>query len=154
MSITSRRLAAGLAGASALAVLVGLAGAAPAAMSAPGSNKVTICHRTHSVTNPYRMITVSANAADGLGRADHTGHDLAFELDGTTYPVFDPALTYPPNQKHWGDIIPPVRSSPGLNWMAAGAQDIYSGTGAAYGLCTRMSAKQFCDVEVAALPGI
>ena len=39
---------------------------APSAVSVPATNKITICHRTHSVTNPYRMITVSANE---IGRA-------------------------------------------------------------------------------------
>jgi hypothetical protein len=33
------------------------------------SGKVTICHRTHSVTNPYRRITISGNAvSERLGR--------------------------------------------------------------------------------------
>lgn len=82
-----------LAGGTTLALLAVLAGAAPAALSAPGGSKVTICHRTHSVTNPYRMITVNANAADGLGgRGDHTSHDLAYEYDGGVAPIFDPSI--------------------------------------------------------------
>jgi len=153
VSITTRRLAAGLAGASAIAVLVGLAGAAPAAMSAPGSNKVTICHRTHSVTNPYRMITVSMSAADGVGQSDHTSHDVPVDYAASLPPIFDPTFSYIPRLKYWGDIIPPVRTSPGLNWDIPRAQEIYTGIGDGYGLCTRMSAKQFFDVEVAALPG-
>lgn len=36
--------------------------------------KVTICHRTHATTNPYRKITVSSNAVDG-------------ELNGPTTPT-------------------------------------------------------------------
>lgn len=35
------------------------------AEAATNPDKVTICHRTHSTTNPYRMITISKNAADG-----------------------------------------------------------------------------------------
>jgi LPXTG-motif cell wall-anchored protein len=151
--ITSPRGAlAGIAGAGAIAVLVSLAGVVPAATSAPDSNKVTICHRTHSVTNPYRMITVSMSAADGVGISDHTSHDVPPDYAATLPPVFDPTYSYIPRLKYWGDIIPPVRTSPGLNWTAPGAQAIYSGTGTGYGLCTRMSAKQFFDVEVAALP--
>lgn len=122
----------------------------PAAVAAPNSERVTICHRTHAVTNPYRLITVSANAADGFGANDHSSHNLAYETGGITYPVFDPTVSYPSNAKHWGDIIPPVRNGAGLNWTAPNAQAIYSGTGAYYGLCGRLSAKQFFDLEVAA----
>jgi SdrD B-like domain len=150
--IISRRIIAGISGGAAIAVVVGLTGLSPAAMSAPGDNKVTICHRTHSVTNPYRMITVSMSAADGVGLSDHTSHDVPADFTATLPPIFDPTFSYTPSQKYWGDIIPPVRTSPGLNWTAAGAQAIYSGIGAGYGLCSRMSAKQFFDAEVAALP--
>lgn len=152
-SLTARSTRYGLAPlALGLLVAIGatVAGALPAALAAPGSNKVTICHRTHSVTNPYRMITVSASAADGAGKSDHTNHDEVYSVDGTSYPVFSRAVDYPANQKWWGDIIPPVRNSPGLNWAAAGAQEIYTGVGTSFGLCGRMSAKTFYDLEVAA----
>ena len=33
------------------------------------SAKVTICHRTHSVTNPYRRITVSVSGVSSRGIA-------------------------------------------------------------------------------------
>ena len=135
-----------------ISLLVVVGGAVPAAQAGPGSNKVTICHRTHSVTNPYRMITVSANAADGVpvgAPNDHVSHDGSYTDGATTYPVFDPSVQYPANQKNWGDIIPPVRNGDGLNWTAAG-QAIYLGTGSAFGLCTRMSAKQYYDIETEA----
>lgn len=112
MSNTTRRLAAGLAGASALAALVSLGGIAPAAMSAPGDNKVTICHRTHSVTNPYRMITVSMSAADGVGQSDHTSHDVPVDYAASLPPIFDPTYSYIPRLKYWGDIIPPRADEP------------------------------------------
>lgn len=36
------------------------------ANAAPSNpDKITICHRTHSTTNPYRMITISKSAANG-----------------------------------------------------------------------------------------
>jgi hypothetical protein len=64
--------------------------------------KVTICHRTASRTNPYNEISIAKSAAIA-GHADHTG------------PIFDPE---DPGQKHWGDIIPPIRPGlpDGLNW--------------------------------------
>lgn len=36
--------------------------------------KVTICHRTNSDSNPYVLISVSVNAVDGEGHNDHTHH--------------------------------------------------------------------------------
>lgn len=48
--------------------------AVPAPVSATGNEKVTICHRTNSETNPYVMITVSKKAVDGEGKNDHTHH--------------------------------------------------------------------------------
>jgi uncharacterized repeat protein (TIGR01451 family) len=103
----------------AAAVCLLLVGGGPnVASSEPVPVKVTICHRTNSVSNPYNKITVSLNAVDGEGHSDHQGHD-----EGG---IFDPAVDYPPNQKDWGDIIPPFDengdqipdpSFPGsLNW--------------------------------------
>jgi hypothetical protein len=61
--------------------------------------KVTICHRTNSRTNPYNQIVVSQESAIE-GHASHIG------------PIFSPDVD------NWGDIIPPIR--PGLprgrNW--------------------------------------
>lgn len=94
------------------------------------ADKVTICHRTHAVTNPYRMITVSTNSVDGDlhnpvsgnepngGGGDHAGyvHNKVTQGSGQNPDVhtapsvsdlFDPNYTYPANQKIWEDIIPP-----------------------------------------------
>ncbi len=110
--------------------------------------KITICHRTHSLTNPYRRITVSTNAAQNGG---HGGHGLP---NGSSNPaVFDPTVTYASNNKYWGDVIPGASDGGGayngttslaLNWSAAG-QAIFFG-----GLCPGLTARQFYDVELAA----
>lgn len=111
------------------------ADAAPRARAA--NPKVTICHRTHATTNPYRKITVSANAVDGELNSpttpaggetsgDHAGTVHNGYLNGsgnnpnyvdpnthyillgsTQVRVFDPTYTYAPNNKVWEDIIPP-----------------------------------------------
>lgn len=103
--------------------------------------KVTICHRTHATTNPYRKITVASNAVDGAlngpttptgGNAggDHAGTIHNGYLSGTgqnpdyvdpnthyillgstQVRVFDPTYTYAPNNKVWEDIIPPFKTS-------------------------------------------
>lgn len=103
-------------------------------ISAPGAtpvptytllDRVTICHRTHATTNPYRIITVSASS---IVKADNTinGHGKhatdARRYDPTLYGVFDSTKTYKANAKLWGDIIPPFKDATtggvfnGLNW--------------------------------------
>ncbi len=101
-----------------------------AALSAPAHVKVTICHRTNSVSNPYNKITVNLRAVDGDGHSDHQGH-----LEGG---IFDPTRDYPSNRKDWGDIIPPFDrngdpitdpSFPGsLNWTRWGRLSSRTGT--------------------------
>lgn len=103
--------------------------------------KVTICHRTHATTNPYRKITVSSNAVDGAlngpttPTGGNTGGDHAGSihngyvagngqnpdtvdpnthyilLGSTQVRVFDPTYTYVPNNKVWEDIIPPFKTA-------------------------------------------
>jgi len=79
------------------------------AQNGGGDGQVTICHRTNSVTNPYR-VEEPDKSGDVAGHADHIG------------PVFNPNTVYPPphNGDQWGDIIPPFDYSgghfDGLNW--------------------------------------
>ena len=63
-------------------------------------DKVTLCHRTNSVTNPYVRITVAASSV--YKNAGHYGHDEIYN----GHHVFDSSVDYPNNKKDWGDIIP------------------------------------------------
>jgi hypothetical protein len=97
-----------------------------AAAATPGDDaKITICHRTNAVTNPYVVITVDVAAADGdLGNDNGQGDHYAEHLG----PVFDPEADYQPpfSGDEWGDIIPPIPGvHDGLNWSDAG-QAIYA----------------------------
>src|SRR6478609_3260343 len=88
------------------ALVMGLA--LPRAVSATQveDQKVTICHRTNSVTNPYVEITV-----DGQGNNDHSQHT------GPLVTSTSDAQTLKDNHVKWGDIIPPVEGvTDGLNW--------------------------------------
>lgn len=118
---------------------------------AAGSGKITICHRTHSVTNPYRMITVSNNAVNkARGHKVHTGGVFVttsghYLTDGGS------------NAKVWGDIVPGGDSdgtpyngtnSIGYNWTTSGKSFFPGGANASK--CGKLTAKQFYDLEIAA----
>ena len=85
--------------------VIAAAGAAPSptstatAIPAAPTGKVTICHATSSVRNPYVEVTVSTSAV--TRKQGHGSHM------GGVYPVAG-----------WGDIIPPFDGFPGLNWPA------------------------------------
>jgi hypothetical protein len=94
-------------------VLVAPAKAAP-------QEKVTICHRTNSVANPYNEQTVNQNSIV-MPNGTPTGHGLH---TGPVYP-----------QPNWGDIIPPFTYNNdsggtsiyhGMNWDTNG-QAIWNG---------------------------
>jgi len=83
-----------------------------------GPKAVTICIRTHSKTNPYRLVTMSQSAASlSKGRQDHYAA------------VYDPSCSYPAGGQNWGDIVPgddndgwPLAGLQGIgcNWNASG----------------------------------
>ena len=117
-----------------LLVSAGLLAVPRVASAAPpaNSNNVTICHRTHSVTNPYVRITVSesaiSNAANKHGGSKHDQYPT-----GASKPVpnvYDPTKSYVPNQKKWGDIIPNVYTD-GTPFTAAGSSTNFTGLGLA-----------------------
>ncbi|MGZ8595375.1 MAG: hypothetical protein ACXWYJ_06925 [Actinomycetota bacterium] len=94
-------------------------------------HRVTICHATNSVSNPYVRLTVDEAAVNGHdgpdnGRGDH--------LLNHTGPVFDAANP----AAGWGDIIPPFYSDgatptgyASANWDVAGQAFFATGCGVA-----------------------
>ena len=64
-----------------------LAGPATATPKEAGEHKVTICHVTNSVENPYVVIEVDVAAFDGEGKNDHTHH---VAKDGRVDTLYDP----------------------------------------------------------------
>ncbi len=83
----------------------------PGAAQQPAAEKVSYCHRTASVVNPYNLKTTAVDSIVKQGHGSHTG------------PVFPEEG---PDGK-WGDIIPPFdydngnKHFPGLNWPAGSA---------------------------------
>lgn len=112
----------------ALFVAVFSSGLLPAAVSnaksggspPPQEEKVTICHRTNSVTNPYTMITVNESAVDGVARNSGSTPDHYGEHKGPLASSEAVAQALKSDHKDWGDIIPPVGTHSGLNWSTIG----------------------------------
>lgn len=144
-------------------VVSGSAAVANIAQAAPPTNKVTICHRTHSVKNPYVRITVNqSSVGNGNGKHGGNSHDQWSNVLFSSKPnpnVFNPAVTYSPApEKKWGDIIPttdtggnnltgPAAAVAGLNFTGIGLS-IYNGTGAYAGLCKTMTPRDYYEVQV------
>ena len=142
-----------------------LAQASSAEAAPRTSAKVTICHRTHAVSNPYRQITVSINSVISNNGHHNSVHNKIsaqnpFDDKGTPADpsddehVFDPTWTYQPNAKMWQDIIPAfsyddqgtTKFFAGRNWNAKG-KEIYYGTNGKAGLCGKTGAKEFAQAE-------
>jgi hypothetical protein len=109
------------------------------------SKKITICHATNAVTNPYVEVRVDIDAADNHdNRLDHQRH---------VGPIFTDGLT------EWGDIIPPIEGNmDGLNWNEFGAaiynngckmdSDISQSSGLGYSYNTYCSYNYNLDVVI------
>jgi len=107
--------------------------------------KVTICHRTRSTTNPYRLITIS-NAGFNGHRSNHTGGVWDnTKANGDTWGDIQPGGDTDANA-FWSDGSAGPNS---LNWTTAGKAFMMSG-GANLSRCGRMTAKGFYDVMKAA----
>lgn len=100
---------------------------APAAAPALPLDRITICHRTHATTNPYRIITVSTSS---IVKADSTpnGHgEHNSKRTRTNDGIFNPPYAKP-SLKYWGDIIPPFTARnggtfAGMNWKWGALSD-------------------------------
>lgn len=132
--------------------------------AAPPSGKVIVCHRTHSVKNPYVRITVAQNSV-GNGNGKHGGnsHDqystVLFPSGKPNPNVFNLSVTYTPApEKKWGDIIAFTDTAgnaltgnaaqvAGLNNTGIGAQ-IFNGTGSYAGLCKSRTPRDYYEIEV------
>ena len=97
-------------------LVVGLAGGVSSNVNAtPNDPKVTICHRTNSVTNPYNELSVAQSAVDGVGNGDHY-----LKHQGPIATSTGVAQVLKDSKQKWGDIIPPVGAHSGLNWTTEG----------------------------------
>lgn len=111
-------------------LVLAVAGMGGTVFATQPDQKVTICHRTKSTTNPYTVNSVGFDSTTGelkdKGNGDHTGHTGAVFNPNTDYPT-------PHNGDQWGDIIPPYTWDggghyDGLNWTAEG-QAVYNNGG-------------------------
>ena len=94
----ARRVALGVVGAAAVCGVMLVSSTAGAE-----AHKVTLCHATDSVTNPYVSITVDYHSIEHKGHGGHEG------------PVYFPGI-----EGKWGDVIPSYdfgdgHAYPGMN---------------------------------------
>lgn len=112
----ARRRALGLAVVGATAGVLGVSATGLAGTNESSEKKVTICHRTDSMTNPYVMETVNKNAIINQvsGETEGHGNHVAVAPD-------------PPKKGKWSDVIPPFSlegkgPAEGKTWQFAGLE--------------------------------
>ncbi len=112
-----------------------------------GLARITLCHRTKSTTNPYRLISVSVNALNG--HRNHTGAVwTASNANGDTWGDIIPGGDADANP-FWVDADGSKQGSKALNWSTTGKTFMVSG-GANTAKCARMSAQKFYEIMKAA----
>lgn len=82
--------------------------------------KVTICHRTDSVTNPYVQEKVDNDSVDMDTGNDNGKGDHAAQHQGPLASSQSVAQVLKDAHTEWGDIIPPHDNYGGLNWTTVG----------------------------------
>lgn len=101
--------------------LVQTVGVAAKKDDTPKPEKVTICHRTNAVNNPYRQIKVAQSAVDGVAGNSGKKPDHFGEHQGPIATSEEVAQALKDSKTKWGDIIPPVEGfHEGYNWTAEG----------------------------------
>jgi len=103
-------------------VLAMVGGGTVGAFATQGDDhKVTICHRTASVTNPYVEESVDMASVDGSLANDNGQGDHYAEHTGPIAPAVGA-------DGKWGDIIPVITGvHSGLNWTAEGQAILANG---------------------------
>ena len=115
----------------AAAVLLGVLAPMGLALPAEAGQKVVLCHRTASMTNPYRLISVRQSATNSQGHGGHTG--------GVWTSTWNKAT-----QGKWGDVI--TRDNARRAGVFSGATKRGDGKNA----CGYLTASDFYAVQSAA----
>lgn len=90
--------------------------------------KVSICHRSNSATNPYQFITVSRSAVDGIAGNSGQTPDHYGEHQGPIASSEAVANQLKDDKIEWGDIIPPVSGAhSGYNYTVVGQAMLANG---------------------------
>lgn len=119
--------------------MVGLTQTSTAEAKKAKPPKVTICHRTNAVNNPYVQLTVAQSAVDGVAGNSGSKPDHYGEHQGPLVTATAQAQALKDNKIKWGDIIPPVPGfHDGLNWTTEG-QAVYNNG------CNPVVTVDYCD---------